>query len=229
MTNRFEGTFKNYEKLVAAADQIFGKVRADFSREMSCKAGCSDCCNALFDISLVEALYIHHYFNEVFDGSEKAAVVDRANRADRTAYKIKRDARKRLEEGMSEEELLVSLSAERVRCPLLDKDNQCVMYDKRPITCRLYGVPMEIGGLTHTCGMTGFVKGESYPTVHMEKMNHQLFALAVNLLETIGSKYNSLSELVMPVSAAILTEFSDEFLGIGGGDSQDEGTEKGAV
>jgi Fe-S-cluster containining protein len=216
MAYRFEEAFSNYEKLTRAADQIFEKIKTDFPREMSCRVGCSDCCHALFDVSLVEALYLNHHFNLGFEGGERKALLEKANRADRAAYKIKRDARKRLENGGSEEELLVSLSAERVRCPLLDDRDQCVLYEYRPVTCRLYGVPTEIGGLSHSCGRTGFVKGKSYPTVHMEKMNQQLFSLAVNLVRALGSKYAQLSELVMPVSAAVMTDFNDEFLGLAG-------------
>lgn len=222
MKDRFEKTFSNYEKLATAADQIFKKMKTEFPKETNCKIGCSDCCHALFDVSLVEALYLNHHFNRRFEGKERAALVETANRADRTVYKIKRDARKRLERGHTEEELLVSLSAERVRCPLLDGKDQCIMYETRPITCRLYGVPTEIGGLSHSCGQTGFIKGKSYPTVHMDKMNEQLFALAVNLVREMGSKYTQLSELVMPVSAAILTDFNDDFLGVGSDQSVEE-------
>jgi len=215
MTYRFDKTFSQYEQLADAADQIFAKIKGGFPNEMKCKIGCSDCCHALFDVSLVEALYLNHHFNCRFRGQEKEALIEKANRADRTVYKIKRDARKRMEKGHTEEDLLVSLSAERVRCPLLNSENRCALYEHRPITCRLYGVPTEIGGLSHSCGQTGFVKGKSYPTVHMEKMNQQLFALAVNLVREMDSRFTQLSELVMPVSAALLTDFNDEFLGIG--------------
>jgi Fe-S-cluster containining protein len=222
MTHRFEEAFSNYEKLAKAADQVFEKIKTDFPREMSCRMGCSDCCHALFDVSLVEALYVNHHFNRLFEGEARKALVEKANRADRTVYKIKRDARKRLEKGGSEEELLVSLSAERVRCPLLDNRDQCVLYEHRPITCRLYGVPTEVGGLSHSCGKTGFIKGKSYPTVHMEKMNQQLFSLAVNLVRKMESKFPQLSELVMPLSAAVLTDFNDEFLGVGDVETTEE-------
>jgi hypothetical protein len=107
----------------------------------------------------------------------------------------------------------------------LNSGDQCELYEHRPITCRLYGVPTEIGGLSHSCGKTGFVKGRSYPTVHMEKMNQQLFSLAVNLVREMESKFPNLSELVMPVSAAVLTDFNDEFLGIGDAEAA-EGTGK---
>jgi Fe-S-cluster containining protein len=222
MTQYFKEAFSNYEKLAEAADQIFRKIKSDFPKEMSCRKGCSDCCHALFDVSLVEALYLNHHFNRLFEGQARKALMEKANRADRTVYKIKRDARKRLEEGGSEEELLVSLSAERVRCPLLDGRDQCVLYDYRPITCRLYGVPTEVGGLSHGCGKTGFVKGKSYPTVHMEKMNHQLFSLAVSLVRGMESRFPQLSELVMPVSAVVLTDFNDDFLGLGDAETIEE-------
>lgn len=210
-----EKIFTRYEALSNAADRIFEKVRLDFPKELSCKKGCSDCCHALFDISLVEALYLNHHFNQRFAGEKKAALIEKANRADRITYKIKRDARKRLEKGQSEEELLVSLAAERVRCPLLNEQDQCDLYDHRPITCRLYGVPTEICGLTHSCGMSGFIKGKSYPTIHMEKMNQQLFLLATSFVMETSSKFQELSGLVMPVSAALLTEFDEAFLGFG--------------
>jgi Fe-S-cluster containining protein len=225
MSYSFEEIFSQYKKLADAADQIFRKMKKDFPKEMTCKAGCSDCCWALFDVSLVESLYLNHHFNRLFEGAKKAALIENANRADRTAYKIKRDARKKLEKGQAEEDVLVSLSAERIRCPLLNKENQCVIYEHRPITCRLYGVPMEIGGLTHSCGQSGFIKGTPYPTVHMDKMNQQLFGLADRLVKEMGSKYSQLTELVMPVSAALLTEFNDEFLGIGDDEKQKDAGE----
>ena len=35
----------------------------------------------------------------------------------------------------------MEIAATSVRCPLLDEENRCLLYDARPITCRLYGVP----------------------------------------------------------------------------------------
>lgn len=222
MTLEFEKTFSQYEVLADAADRIFERVKNDFPKEMTCKIGCSDCCHALFDLSIVEALYLNYHFNRRFSEEERAGLIEKANRADRTIYKIKRDARKRLEKGHTEEDLLVSLAAERVRCPLLNHENQCAIYEYRPITCRLYGVPTEIGGVTHSCGQSGFLKGKSYPTVHMDKINQQLFSLAKALVHELESKYKQLTELVMPVSAAMLTEFDEAFLGVGGEDTKND-------
>ena len=78
MKRRFEKMFARYEALAGTADRIFEKVEIEFSKEMSCKKGCSDCCHALFDVSLVEALYLNHHFNRRFSGKEKAALIEKA-------------------------------------------------------------------------------------------------------------------------------------------------------
>lgn len=213
MAHRFDVFFKQYEALAKAAEQIFEKIKTEHPEGVTCKIECSDCCHALFDISLVEALYLNHYFNVKFSGKDREKILEKANRADRTLYKIKRDTQKRLDRGYSQESVLVSIAAERVRCPLLNENEHCDLYEYRPVTCRFYGVPTEIGGLTHTCGRSGFVKGKTYPTVHLEKMNAQLFNIASSLVQSLNSKYSHLATVVMPVSSALLTEFNDEYLG----------------
>ena len=48
--------FRDYETLTARTDELFERVRAQFPAEVACTAGCSDCCHAMFDLSLVEAM-----------------------------------------------------------------------------------------------------------------------------------------------------------------------------
>ena len=220
MTHQFGVFFKQYEALAKAAEQIFAKVKAEHPEGVTCKIECSDCCHALFDISLVEAIYLNHHFINKFSNEDRDKILEKANRADRTLYKIKKDAKKRLDRGHTEESVLVSIAAERVRCPLLNENEHCDLYEYRPVTCRFYGIPTEIGGLTHTCGQSGFIKGKAYPTVHLEKMNTQLFNLASSLAQSLTSKYPDLASVVMPVSSALLTKFNDEFFGV----SKEEGT-----
>ena len=103
-----------------------------------------------------------------------------------------------------------------VRCPLLDKDDRCLLYEVRPITCRLYGVPTAIGGKAHTCGKTGFVQGEAYPTVALDKIQQRLTLLSEELAAAIGTAYTRLASMYVPVSAALLTVYDAAYLGIGG-------------
>ena len=51
--------FTAYEALVAEADAVFARVGEMHPDCVTCKPGCSDCCHAMFDLSLVEAMYLN--------------------------------------------------------------------------------------------------------------------------------------------------------------------------
>ena len=104
--------FKKYEALVAQADAAFDRVKAAHADCVKCEEKCADCCHALFDLTLIEALYIHHKFNDKYQGSEKAEVLEKSNRADRRTYKIKRKAYKELQAGKNEGEILAAMALE---------------------------------------------------------------------------------------------------------------------
>ena len=89
------------------------------------------------------------------------------------------------------------------------------MYDERPVTCRLYGVPTAIGGKSHTCGKTGFLQGKPYPTVALDKMQQRLADLSEELAASIGTAYKELASMYVPVSSALITVYDAEYLGIG--------------
>lgn len=210
----FSPFFKQYEELLIAADTVFDRVRGEYPDCVKCTIGCSECCHALFDLTLIEALYINHHFNKKFQGQDRESLIEKANRADRDVYKIKRKAYKEFKEGKDEGEILMEMAEERVRCPLLSESDQCDLYEHRPITCRFYGIPTAIGGKGHTCGISGFVEGEPYPTVNLDKIHKRLYEISESLVKEIGSKYAKLGEMLVPLSMAVLTVYNDVYLGI---------------
>ena len=48
----------------------------------------------------------------------------------------------------------------------------------------------------------------------LEKIQDMLVLLSQQLLETIGSKYDDFRTMLVPVSAALMTEFSEDFFGL---------------
>ena len=210
----FTPYFKKYEALVATADEAFERVKKAHADCVKCEEQCSDCCYALFDLTLIETLYLNHRFKKKFEGSKRAALLEKANRADRRAYKIKRDAYKKLQEGKNEGEILAELALERIRCPLLNEKDLCDLYENRPLTCRFYGIPTAIGGAGHTCGKSGFKQGEKYPTVNLDSVHSQLQQISAELLRDIQSRNIKLADLLLPLSSAMVTDFDDVFLGI---------------
>lgn len=206
--------FDKYEALVEKAEGAFDRVKASHAECVKCEEKCSDCCFALFDLTLIEALYLHHKFNEKYKGSARVELVEKANRADRRIYKIKREAFKELQAGRNEGELLAQMALERVRCPLLSEKDLCDLYDHRPLTCRFYGIPTAIGGAGHTCGKSDFKPGEQYPTVNLDVVHNQLQQISAELLRDIKSRNIKLVDLLVPVSSAMIMDFDEVFLGV---------------
>ncbi len=207
--------FIKYEALVEKADLAFKRVREIYADCVKCKEKCADCCYALFDLTLIEALYLNHKLNKKVKGSEKVELLEKANRADRRIHKLKRQAFKDLQDGKSEAEILAKMAMERVRCPLLNEKQLCELYDYRPLTCRFYGIPTAIGGQGHTCGLSGFKKGERYPTVNLDAVHSQLQQISAELIRDIKSRNVRLADLLVPLSMALITDYDDVYLGIG--------------
>lgn len=210
----FTPFFERYEALVAEVDAVFQKFENDFPQEVRCEKGCCDCCYALFDLSLVEALYVNHHFGNRFSGMERNEVMERAADADRKLFKLKRELWKASQAGKPASEIFDAVARTRMRCPLLGDEDACVMYDRRPVTCRLYGVPTAIEGKGHTCAKSGFEGGKQYPTVHVDMINERLMDISRDLAEYIGSKYKAMHEMLVPVSMALITDYNEEYLGV---------------
>jgi Fe-S-cluster containining protein len=206
--------FDKYKAIVDQVDAVFQRVQAEHEDCVRCRVGCSDCCHAIFDLSLVEALYIKAQFDKVFKEGDRAQIIERANEADRAVYRLKRRAFKDHENGKPENEILEEMAAERIRCPLLDADDRCALYADRPLTCRLYGIPTVIADKAHTCGLSGFEPGKAYPTVRLDAIQQKLYDLSDELARDIGSSYPKLAELLVPVSMALLTEYTEAYLGV---------------
>ncbi len=206
--------FEKYEALVAKADAAFERVKQDYGECVKCTATCSDCCFALFDLTLIEALYIRQKFLETCQGTLKTALMEKANRADRRIYKLKRRAYNELQEGKDENQILAQLALERVRCPLLNDEQLCDLYPYRPITCRFYGIPTAIGGAGHTCDKSAFEPGEKYPTVNLDAVHGELQKISAELLRDIQSKNIKLADLLIPLSSAMVMDLDEVFLGV---------------
>lgn len=214
MTLDFTEFFNRYEALAAKVEEAFNRVNDAYPDLVLCKPGCTDCCYALFDLTLVEALYLNHKFTDHFQGEDRDRMVEKANTADRRIYKLKKEAYKAAQDGRDEQDVVEDMAKERIRCPLLNDENLCDLYPYRPLACRIYGVPLAIGGKGRTCGLSGFKTGEKYQTVNMDIVHDQLLALSTELVQHIGSKRIGLPDVLVPVSMALLTDYDEEYLGV---------------
>jgi Fe-S-cluster containining protein len=208
----FSQTFEKYEALVAEVDKIFQAMQEAHKDCVRCETYCSDCCHAVFDLTLVEAVYMNYHFNRTLKRQERRKILNRAEKADRKFYQIKQRLQKMyIDQKKTPEEVFDHLAQERVQCPLLDDEALCDLYDRRPITCRVYGIPTSIGGRPHICGKSGFKEGTPYPTINLDKMNDRLFELSAELIKEIGSMRTRIHMGLVPVSAALMTDYDEKY------------------
>jgi len=227
MIPNLSSVFTKYEQLVHEVDSVFERVNKAYPECVKCHAGCSDCCNALFDLSLVEAMYLNMQFRRRYGyGPERSAILSSAAKTDRDLTVLKRgyyrSTRDKAKLAVTEEQahdilhgLMKQAAHDRVRCPLLNDKDTCLLYDVRPITCRLYGIPTAIEGKGYVCGMSGFDLGKGYPTVKMDKIQDRLDELSFEIQKLCGSRFKELHTVFSPVSMALLTNYDEAYLGIG--------------
>ena len=208
----FSKTFEKYEALVSEVDKIFKALQNEYKDCVLCEIHCCDCCYAVFDLTLIESVYINYHLNKSLSRKERRPIISRAEKADRKYYQIKQKLQKMyIDRRKPSEEVFHHLAHERVKCPLLNDKDLCDLYIRRPITCRVYGVPTSIGGTAHICGKSGFKEGTAYPTVNLDKMNDRLFELSEALLKEIGSTRSKIHMGLVPVSAALMTDYDEKY------------------
>ncbi len=210
--------FEPYEGLVSKADHAFQRMAGEFSGCIKCDLHCSDCCHAVFGLFMIEAVFLKRDFDQL-DEEEREAALRRGHEADRAIEKLEGT----LKEFENDPQMMAySMARARIRCPLLNDDNECILYPYRPITCRVYGIPTMIQGVPRVCGETGFKKEESYPTFNLGGIQRELYQLSLQLLENAGEKDSEKASLLLSVSKVIKTplkELIDE--NPGGHDTKD--------
>lgn len=211
--SKLDAIFGEYEELRSEADMVFKHISHKYSDCVSCDKGCSDCCHALFDLSLVEAMYINKLFSEQFNyGRIRSDILEKASKTDRKLSKIKRDMYRLSKEGQTTDDIIYQVSELKSPCPLLNENNECWIYPYRPIICRLYGVPLDINGSSHVCGLSHFNKGIVYPAVKLSKIQARLAELSAQIANATDSPFD-LSDIYVPISMALLTKYDDVYFG----------------
>jgi len=113
-------------------------------------------------LTLIEALYINHRFNQKFKGTEKANLEEKAIEPIGSWPRSSGRHKKDLMDGKPEAEILTGLARERVRCPLLNTQIFAIstrIAPDLPILRNPYGHCR--GG--HTCGLSGSKKVKPTP------------------------------------------------------------------
>ncbi len=174
------------EKLFNNVDTAVSVISKKFAHLVRCRPGCTDCCYALFDISFIEALNL-------------TLIIKDLKRSERR--KLERNAKKFKEKfsKLVKAPNISTMSQYKIRCPLLTDNGLCYLYWARPVNCRIYGVPTTLDGKAHVCGLSGFIEGDSYPTIEISKIQRQLLDLSLTIApnKLLAYKRFMISEIIL--------------------------------
>jgi Fe-S-cluster containining protein len=156
--------FTNLLHLYQFVDQTMAMLFQQFPDEVLCRKGCTDCCNAVFDLSCIESRFLLRMF-KTLPPDVREEILARCLAAEEQWGEI----------GSGR----IDPSTARIRCPLLSEQGACLCYAARPINCRTYGVPTVINGAAHVCGLSNFAMGRSYPSLDLAPLQKSLYEYSV--------------------------------------------------
>ena len=214
MINRIEHIFKPYAKLLATVDDWFGRCVVKAGSAITCRSGCSQCCRGLFDITLLDACYLKAGFYLL--SNEVKAEVLRKSEARLSGimalwpefappYLLNYRPDEEWEEILPQED--------ETPCVLLGADNRCMVYDYRPMTCRLHGLPLvDFSGevLDDAWCTLNFVGGDPLTMTELRGEFTKLFKNELVLFHILVEQLLKLpfSELDTVIPTALLIDFA---------------------
>jgi Fe-S-cluster containining protein len=132
-----------YGALLAEVDVWFSGCCAHYSPMISCHDGCSACCRGLFDITLLDAMYLRRGF-DVLPEPGKTAITHLAfRRMEKLSQVNTAFVAPWFLNAIPEEDWDALMPEEdETPCLLLSETGGCLVYQHRPMTCRLNGIPL---------------------------------------------------------------------------------------
>ncbi len=140
--------FRSYELLVDKAEAAFQGMQKDHSSCIKCEPHCSDCCHAIFGLFLIEAGYLKEHLDELTNEEKRAALL-RCEEAEKSLERLQKMLQ--AHEGDPQMQAYI-MSRERIPCPLLNENQDCILYPYRPIGRCLSGSLSSVYRAAQECG-----------------------------------------------------------------------------
>lgn len=143
MNITIEAILSDYSRLLARIDSWYSSCQAAFPTDIRCSKGCSDCCRSLFDITLLDAVFLKTGFDLLPEDIKSRVTIKAKGRLRglrkiwpglSSPYLLNHRPEEDWQELMPEDD--------ETPCVLLGDDGRCLVYAHRPMTCRLHGLPL---------------------------------------------------------------------------------------
>lgn len=132
-----------YGELLGEVDAWFQRCLEQHPEMIACRNGCSECCRGLFDITLLDAFYLRRGFDKLPEPIKTAIEKGASRRLELLSQVNPAFVEPWLLNGIPEDDWDALMPEEDgTPCLLLSKNGGCLVYDFRPMTCRLNGIPL---------------------------------------------------------------------------------------
>ncbi len=136
-----DGLLERYRRLLERVDLWFERSQALAGNQVRCGAGCSQCCRGLFDITLLDGYLLQAGFQQLPAGSRARVLSQARMRLAQLRQQWPDFDSPYLLNHMPDEQWTEMPEEDETPCPLLGEDGRCLVYQWRPMTCRLHGLP----------------------------------------------------------------------------------------
>ena len=134
---------ERYGELLQEVDRWFNGCIRRHGDRIACGRGCSACCRGLFDITILDALYLRSGIDSLPEAIQQSLRLKAADRlASLTACNPSFVEPWILNRIPEEDWEALMPEADETPCLLLAEDGSCLVYGQRPMTCRLNGIPL---------------------------------------------------------------------------------------
>lgn len=208
-----EQILKQHKELLAQVDAWFARSMQLHPEKISCRSGCSACCRSLFDVTLLDAYYLKLGF-DALPAEIRETVREKC--AERLSLMREQwpefDHPFLLNHRPDEEWEALMPEEDETPCVLVGEDGRCLVYENRPMTCRLHGIPLvDTGGeLMHDdwCTMN-FVGEDPLELPGLSAPFDAMFRQEVALFREFTGKLlrRRMSELDTFIPTALLIDF----------------------
>ena len=132
-----------YGALLREVDDWFQRCLDLYPDKIVCRNGCSECCRGLFDITLLDALYLKRAFDDLPDPQKTGLLQLASRRLEKLSSLNSAFVEPWLLNGIPESDWeLLMPEEDETPCLLLSEAGGCLLYEFRPMTCRLNGIPL---------------------------------------------------------------------------------------